>query len=136
MVDDIDIEKAEGDKEDGPGAVEGEPDLCGESELRAEHALDQRLLADIEAAEESNAEEPVDDGGLPLDEHLILQQQRRAAEEADQNQGDDVRLLEFPLHDPVAEGLNNACDNQHHSSDIDILHLVGDEEKENRKEVE
>ena len=82
------------------------------------------------------AEQPVEHGGLPLDEGFVLQHQRRAAEDDDDREAHpqhrstlrSQQLSHADLHDRRAD--------RDRRGDVDVGDLEGDEEQDDREEVE
>src|ERR1700736_1140403 len=82
------VEHREREEEQRPAPGQLAPTFRREIEHRIEHQREQRL-AEREAAQQHGAEQQIDDGRLELDEHVVLQHQREAAEHHDDEGGDD-----------------------------------------------
>src|SRR5690606_4059833 len=82
------VQKRQEDEEARPAEGKLAPPFLGQREDIAEEIAQQRL-AEVEPAEQNRREDAVDDGGLQLDEQLVLQKQREAAEDHDHEGGDE-----------------------------------------------
>ncbi|MOA03016.1 hypothetical protein D3C78_1224970 [compost metagenome] len=116
----------------------------------AHDALDQWLVADEVAGGEAEGEQPVDRRRLPLEEGLAVEGQGHAAEHQAGEQGDPLALLQAALggedqavdHQRGADqhggGAEHAAQGQLVAGKFDRpwLHLVDDEEQDQRDEVD
>ena len=73
------VEGREREEEQRPAERQLAPAFLGELEHAVEHDLQQRF-AEIESAQQDQAEQRIHDGRLQLDEHVVLQRQRQPAE--------------------------------------------------------
>ena len=80
------------------------------------------------------AEQPVEHGGLPLDERLVLQQQRCAAEHADDDEREPVDGRDLAA-DLEVDDLQHRSRHRHRGGDVDARPLEGDEEQDQRQVI-
>lgn len=76
---DIGIERGANRKKECPGHIDLGPDSGGQLQLLAQHLLEQWLLVDKLADQQGNGEQQVDDGNLPLDKDIVVEDQGEAA---------------------------------------------------------
>ena len=75
------VDRSHCDEKQGPSDVQSLP-YCRRQDQAARHdALDQGLLADQMASKKRHSKQPVNDRRLPLDERLVVEQQRSASKD-------------------------------------------------------
>src|SRR5690606_4298232 len=121
--------------EQRPAQVELVPGVIGQFDLRAEQAPHE-VAAEQARAQQRPAEQPVQHGGLPLDEDVAVQPQGGAAEDDDDRQVDPVRGLDVLAGDAQPYELGDRGGDGHRRGGIDVGEPVGDEEQDQREEVE
>mmetsp|Transcript_57661 Transcript_57661/g.135731 ORF Transcript_57661/g.135731 Transcript_57661/m.135731 type:complete len:231 (+) Transcript_57661:2234-2926(+) len=98
----VQVEHAQRGEEQHPGAVQAQPDEARQLQLGAQHGLDQVLVEAGLRDPQRQGHGPVEAGGLPLDEGLVVEPDGRRAEGDDQHQADpqhQVDLLATQLQD-------------------------------------
>jgi tRNA threonylcarbamoyl adenosine modification protein (Sua5/YciO/YrdC/YwlC family) len=137
---DIQIENRERGEPRNPQQIDDLPGARGQTdglfESGFEHAAHQRLLAKKRAAQKDESSQRQQDGQLPLNETLIVQQQRRRAEHQHRQGADDVHGFEFAGARPVHHQQEHAAEHQRRSSPVDIQNLKGDKKNDQRRPFE
>jgi hypothetical protein len=100
------------------------------------HPLHQGSFADEVAGEEHQREQPVDHRRLPHDEDRIVQGDGQPAEHHQQPEGGQVHLLDPAVTQPAPTHLDEGHGNRDAGGHVDALELVGDEEDDDREQVD
>ena len=105
-------------------------------ELLGQHLLDEVLAKAIAADEQGEGKEHVDDGHLPLDEGIVVEEDGEAAEETDQHEGEQLHLLDPAIAKPAVQELQAGDDHQGASGGVDVVKLVDREEDDQGDELD
>lgn len=136
-------------KEDDPGQVESGPDLLRQVYGVAHNALDKHLVTNEVTGCETQSEQPVDHGCLPLEEGFTVEGQRHATEQQAGDQGQPLAFFQLAVECKQGAVHQHRTDDQHgcRTEDASQLHaltgnikgagieLVDDEEQDQRDEV-
>ena len=133
---DVEIERAHHEKEGDPHHVQLDPEGSFEREVGTHQPLNDRLLAEELAHQEAGTEKPVQYGRLPLNETLVVDQQRDRPENQDQRARDQRHRADFAVTEPLHGDLNDDGGDDDAGGDIDVCQLVGHEKRNDGEEVE
>ena len=101
----------EGEKED-PEILHGAPGRIRHVDLtlhQSAHEISPRKVS----VDEDRAEDPVEDRGLPLDEHFVLEPERESAEDDDHRKADPEHRFDAPSFDFEPADLAEGGENRH-----------------------
>ena len=101
----------------------------GQPEDIAKKVFEQRLSVE-EAAEQDRGEDRIDDGGLQLDEHVVLQPKREAAEHENEKAGHERHGRNAAEQHARGDERGNGCDDEAAGSDVDSRSRVRKEEND------
>ncbi len=131
----VQISPAHDQKEGDPAYVESPPDMVFQVDLGAHQPLNQGFFPEKMAAQKGDAENPVDYGGLPFDELFIAQVKSQAAENYQDHQGDQLHGRHLAGFQPGDGDMKKGCGDGYSSRNIDVVHLIGDEKKQDGQEI-
>lgn len=135
MAHDVEIGRAHPEKEEHPAQIQPPPHLFRQGQVGTHEPLDGGPLADELAGQKRRAEEPVDNGRLPLDELFVLKIEGQTAEDDNDYQGDELHRGHLAGADPGDGDLHQGGGDGNAGGDIDIEKFVGDEKGQYRKKI-
>src|SRR5262249_17954239 len=112
------VEDCERKEEQRPAQGQLAPTLLGEMEDGIEHHPKQRL-AESEPAEQHGPEQQIDDGGLELDEELVVQDQRERPKHQHDDRGDERHDRQVPRQRVRHRERDHHSDHEHCGRDED-----------------
>ena len=132
---DEEIGPAQTQKKDHPAKIQPSPYRLWQGQIGTQHPLNGRLFAKDLAGQKSRAEEPVNDGGLPLDELLVVKIEGQAAKDYDYGQRYQLHGRHLAGPEPGDGDLHKGGGNGDPGGHIDIKKFIGDKKKQDREKI-
>ena len=85
--------------------------------------------------EDHRCKDPLDDGGFPFNKNIILKYERHPAKNHDDGKSNQMSRLKSSLPNPEESDLKNRGDNGYRSGGVNAIKFVGQEKKNQWKEV-
>ena len=99
-------------------------------------AFGQCPAADVAAGEKGRCEQPIDDGGLPLNEDRVPEKQGDTAEKEHEASGGEQHLVDRSGPEPLVAYLQGHGDDERRRGGIDVGGLVDHEEYDDGQKVD
>ncbi len=135
VVGDHDVEHAHQREKNHPRPVDAVPDRIGELHLLAHEGAHQVLALKHLRPGEDKGKQPVQHGGFPLDEGVVVEQQGRAAEDDDHGQTHPQHRLDLTVLEPDPANLRKGRGDGHRRGGVNARHLEYDEKQDDGEEI-
>src|SRR5690606_3261801 len=126
----IQVDGATYQKEARPAQVQAIPGRFRHVDLPAHQLLHEVAPEKPLAAQQGRSENPVQNGGLPLDEGVILEEQGGAAKDDDDPEVDPVHGLDGLATQLQPQELKNAGGDGYGGGRVDVCNAEGNEEQD------
>ncbi len=106
------------------------------ADLFFHHGTDQVPLENDAGDSQAKAEQPVEHGRFPFDEGFVVQQQRGAAEDDNDDTAGDQHVVHFAVPELDPADLYDGGGDSDCRGDIDVVELESGKKQNDREEVE